>query len=170
MQITKHKAVSIDYKLTNPQGEVLDTSEGRGPLTYIHGAGGLIPGLETALEGKAAGQTFTVTIPPEAAYGEKDPAMVQPIPRSNFGAIKDIHVGQQFHARGPHGVRVVTVVGVNDDTVTVDGNHPLAGVTLNFDVTIVDVRDATEEEIAHGHTHGSCSSEGGCEGCGGGCH
>lgn len=105
-----------------------------------------------------------MTIPPEQAYGQKDPTMVQGIPRSNFSGVSDIKVGMQFQARSAAGMRVVTVVGVSDDTITVDANHPLAGVTLNFDVTVVSVREAREEELNHGHV---CHGHG--EGCGN-CH
>lgn len=154
MKIEKNKAVTIDYTLTDPQGQVLDTSKGRGPLTYLHGAGNIIPGLETALEGKAAGENMVVTVPPEQAYGQKNPAMVQPVPRKMFQGVQDIQVGMQFQASGPGGTQVVTVVGVSPDTVTVDANHPLAGVELKFDVNVVAIREATEEEITHGHVHG----------------
>lgn len=156
MQIGKNAVVSMDYTLTNPEGVVIDTSKGRGPLTYIHGAGNLIPGLEQALEGKAAGEAVKVTIPPEQAYGMPNPGLVQGVPKTAFAGagVGEIQVGMQFQAQGPQGVRVVKVVKVEGDTVTVDANHPLAGVTLNFDVNIVTVRVATPEEIAHGHVHG----------------
>ena len=155
--VAKDKVVAIDYTLTNPEGEVLDTSRGQGgePLTYLHGAGNIIPGLEQALEGKNPGDTVQATIPPERAYGNKDPKMVQAVPRRMFGGAQDIRVGQRFQAQNPQGhTRVVTIVGIDPEQVTVDANHPLAGVTLNFDVTVIDVRDATPEELSHGHVHG----------------
>ena len=151
--IEKDKVVTINYKLTDDDGRVLDSSEEREPLTYIHG-GGLIPGMEQALEGRAIGEEFQVTIPPEQGYGQKDPNMVQAVPRTNFGGIEQIEPGMQFQARTPEGARVVTVVDVAPDTVTVDANHPLAGVTLHFDVSVVGVREASPEELAHGHVHG----------------
>ena len=151
--IEKDKVVTINYKLTDDGGQVLDSSEGREPLTYLHG-GGLIPGMEQALEGRAPGEQFNVTIPPEQGYGEKDPNMVQAVPRANFGGITQIDPGMQFQARTPEGSRVVTVVDVAPDTVTIDANHPLAGKTLHFDVSVVGVRDASPEELQHGHAHG----------------
>ena len=154
MQVGKNKVVSIDYTLTNDGGQVIDTSQGREPLTYLHGAGNLIPGMEGGLEGKAAGDQTKLTIAPADAYGERDEQMVQDVPRSAFGTA-DVKAGMQFQARTPEGPRVVTIVGVKDDQVTVDANHPLAGQTLHFDVKVVDVRDATAEEISHGHVHGA---------------
>jgi FKBP-type peptidyl-prolyl cis-trans isomerase SlyD len=155
MTIAKGKVATIDYTLTNDAGQVLDSSQGREPLTYLHG-GGLIPGMEQALEGRSAGDAFAITIPPEQGYGAKDPNMVQPVPRSNFAGVPNIEKGMQFQARSPDGsaARVVTVVDVSDETVTVDANHPLAGETLHFDVSVKDVRDASPEELAHGHAHG----------------
>jgi FKBP-type peptidyl-prolyl cis-trans isomerase SlyD len=167
MQIEKDRVVSIDYTLTSPQGDVLDSSKGRQPLTYLHGAGNLIPGLEAALQGKTAGHSFSVTVAPEDAYGIKDPARVQAVPRSAFSGVPEIKPGMQFQARGPHGVQIVTVVSADDQTVTVDANHPLAGMSLKFDVTIVDVRQATEQELSHGHIHGGAGCQGGEGGCGG---
>jgi len=154
MQATKEKVVSIDYTLTDEQGSVIDTSSGRGPLAYLHGAGNIIPGLENALEGKSAGDTLTVTVPPDQAYGEHDPELVQAVPRDRFPAGSDVRVGTQFQAQTPVGQRIVTVVGVNNDEVTVDANHPLAGKPLTFDVTVVEVREATADELSHGHVHG----------------
>lgn len=154
MQIAKHSVVTIDYTLTSPDGQVLDTSRGRQPLTYLHGVGGIIPGLEAALAGKSAGESVNVTIPPEQGYGQKDPRMVQAVPRSAFQGVSDIQPGMQFQAQSPQGARVVTVVKVTDDEVTVDANHPLAGMELKFDVDVKDVRAATPEEISHGHVHG----------------
>jgi FKBP-type peptidyl-prolyl cis-trans isomerase SlyD len=154
MQVGKNKVVSIDYTLTNNQGQVLDTSKGREPLIYLHGVGGLIPGLESALEGKAAGENLVVTILPEQAYGLRDEGLVQSVPRQMFRGVEDIQAGMQFRAQGEAGMRVVTVVGVEGDQVKVDANHPLAGETLNFDVTVVNVREAMAEELGHGHVHG----------------
>src|SRR5688572_12274760 len=151
--IEKNKVVTIDYKLSDDGGQILDSSEGREPLTYLHG-GGLIPGMEQALEGRTPGEQFNVTIPPEQGYGEKDPNMVQAVPRANFGGIAQIEPGMQFQARTPEGSRVVTVVEVAPDAVTIDANHPLAGKTLHFDVSVVDIRDASPEELQHGHAHG----------------
>lgn len=155
MQIAQKKVVTIEYTLTNESGEVLDTSKGREPLTYLHGTGGIIPGLEKALTGKAKGDTLKAKIPPEEAYGKRDDSLIQKIPRSRFQNSKDLKPGMQFQIRGGGEIRIATITGLENDTVTVDMNHELAGEILNFDVTIVDVRDATEEELDHGHVHGS---------------
>jgi len=154
MKIGKNKVVTIDYTLKNSQGEVLDSSEGGPPLPYLHGAGNIIPGLEAALEGRDAGDTIAATIPPDAGYGERDDDLVQAVPRERFDGVEEIAVGMEFQARTDAGVHVVRVVAVDEETVTVDANHALAGETLNFDVKVVDVREATEEEIEHGHVHG----------------
>jgi FKBP-type peptidyl-prolyl cis-trans isomerase SlyD len=154
MNVADQKVVSIDYTLTNNAGEVIDSSKGREPLAYLHGAGNIIPGLEKALEGKQSGDSVQAKIPPEEGYGVKDPQLVQAVPRDRFPA-KDISVGMQFQAQGGGQTRVVTVVGVDPDNVTIDANHPLAGETLNFDVKVVEVRDATPEELSHGHVHGA---------------
>jgi FKBP-type peptidyl-prolyl cis-trans isomerase SlyD len=154
MQIAKHKVVSIDYTLTDNQGTELDSSRGKGPFAYIHGIGNIIPGLESALEGKRAGDQVNTVIPPDKGYGTRDEGLVQQLPRTQFDTEDKIEVGMQFHAMSEAGPRVVTVVGVEDDKVTIDGNHPLAGVTLHFDVTVKNVRDASSEELSHGHVHG----------------
>ena len=154
MAITKDKVVSIDYTLTGENGQVLDSSKGKEPLAYLHGANNIIPGLESALEGKAAGDQLNVSIPPERAYGTRDERMVQAVPRTAFQGVADIQPGMQFQAQTQQGARLITVVGVEGDQVTIDANHPLAGATLNFDVKVVDVRDATEQEKSHGHVHG----------------
>lgn len=154
MNVAKEKVVSIHYKLTNNDGEVLDSSEGREPLNYIQGMNNLIPGLENALEGKTTGDKFDVTIPPAEAYGERREDGVQPIPRTAFGEIQEIQPGQQFQMNSENGPVLITVVDVKDEEVVVDTNHPLAGETLNFEVEVMKVRDASAEEIEHGHVHG----------------
>jgi FKBP-type peptidyl-prolyl cis-trans isomerase SlyD len=154
MQITKHTVALIEYELTDDSGEVLDSSKGSEPLGYVHGVGSLIPGLESELEGKTGGDGFKVRIAPENAYGERNTEMVQAVPRSEMPADVDITVGMQFQAQTPSGNHVVTVVEIADETVTLDATHPLAGVSLNFDVTVVEVREASEEEVEHGHPHG----------------
>jgi FKBP-type peptidyl-prolyl cis-trans isomerase SlyD len=155
MQVEKHKVVSIEYTLTGPDGKVLDSSRGRAPLEYLHGVGGLIPGLEKELEHKEVGDKLKVTVPPAEAYGERDDRLVRTVMRSRFGKGARVEPGMTFHTQDPHGghgsVRVLKVEG---DVVTVDGNHMLAGMPLMFDVEIVSVRDATAEEIEHGHAHG----------------
>jgi FKBP-type peptidyl-prolyl cis-trans isomerase SlyD len=153
MQIAKNSVVTIDYTLTGPDGTVIDTSVGRQPLPYLHGAGNLIPGLEKQLEGKSAGDTIKATVAPEEAYGIRDESLTQTAPKSAFQS-PNIAVGQQFRADSPQGQKVFTVTKIEGDSVTVDGNHPLAGIALNFEVNIKDVRAATQEELAHGHVHG----------------
>lgn len=154
MKIANEKVVTIDYTLTDEDGAVLDTSHGGQPLAYIHGSGNIIPGLENALEGKQAGATLQVTVAPEEGYGEHDTELCQIVPRSMFEGVEELDIGMHFQTMTEEGMRVVTITGIEDGNVTVDGNHPLAGVTLNFDVTVREVRDATEEELAHGHVHG----------------
>jgi FKBP-type peptidyl-prolyl cis-trans isomerase SlyD len=153
MEISQDTVVSIAYTLSNDAGDVLDTSEGAEPLSYIHGRGQIIPGLEAALAGRAVGDAFQIRIPPGDAYGEHDPELVQQARRAQFGG-EEPEVGMQVEAQGPDGRETLTIVAVEGDVVTLDANHPLAGVTLNFDVTIVEVRAATTQELAHGHVHG----------------
>ncbi len=155
MQVADNMAVSIHYTLTNDDGEVLDSSIGDEALVYLHGVGNIIPGLEKALHGKVAGDKFNVRIAPEDAYGELMEDMIQVISRDMFEGIDNIEVGMQFNADVSSGSGVVTVVNIEDDDITIDGNHPLAGLALTFDVEVVDVRAATQEETAHGHIHGA---------------
>jgi len=155
MQVADNMAVSIHYTLTNDDGEVLDSSIGDEALVYLHGGGNIISGLEKALHGKVAGDKFNVRIAPEDAYGELMEEMIQVISRDMFEGIDNIEVGMQFHADVSSGSGVVTVVNIEDDEITIDGNHPLAGLALTFDVEVIDVRAATEEEAAHGHIHGA---------------
>ncbi len=150
MQITKHKVASIHYTLTNNEGKILDSSSGREPLTYIQGIGNLIPGMEEGLEGKSKGEKLSLKISPEKGYGVKDEALTQRVPRTAFGG-QEVKVGMQFQTN-QGGVVTVTHAGLSE--ITVDANHPLAGVELNFAVEIMDIRPATEDEIAHGHVHG----------------
>lgn len=154
MQIAHHKVVSIHYTLTNEQGEVLDRSPESEPLAYLHGEGNIIRGLEKALEGRTIGERLTVTVTPSEGYGERDESMVQPAPKSAFEGVDDIQPGMQFQAQSEEGIQLVTVLAVENETVMLDGNHPMAGITLVFDVEISAVRDATSEEIEHGHVHG----------------
>jgi FKBP-type peptidyl-prolyl cis-trans isomerase SlyD len=155
MQVADNMAVSIHYTLTNDDGEVLDSSIGDEALLYLHGGGNIISGLEKALHGKAAGDKFNVRIAAEDAYGELMDEMVQVISREMFEGIDNIEVGMQFHADVSYGTGVVSVVNIEGDDITIDGNHPLAGLALTFDVEVIDVRAATQEEMAHGHIHGA---------------
>lgn len=154
MLVTANKVVTIDYTLTDARGQVIDSSNGRDPLAYLHGNQNIIPGLENALEGKRKGDSLNVRVAPAEGYGEREEGLIQSVPRNLFENSEELEVGMQFQSMSEEGVRLVTVVGVSNDTVTVDANHPLAGETLNFDVTITDVRDASEEELQHGHVHG----------------
>ena len=155
MKIAKDKVVSIAYTLRDDNGNILDSSDGREPLAYLHGNGNLIPGLESQLEGRSANESIKVSVPPAEGYGEFDTSQIVNVPRNQFPGVADIAIGMQFTASGPEGERVVTVTKVDSDNVTVDGNHPLAGQTLNFDVKIVGVREATADELSHGHVHGA---------------
>lgn len=154
MQIAPNAVVGIDYTLTDDQGTVLDSSEGAQPLYFIQGVGQIIPGLEEALEGKASGAAFDVRIPPEKGYGERQDNMVQRVPRDRFPSDQEVAEGMQFHAKTPQGPVAVTVTKVDAEAVTVDANHPLAGQHLNFKVEVKEVREATAEELDHGHVHG----------------
>lgn len=155
MKIAKNSVVTINYTLTDEGGEVLDTSEGREPLSYIQGLGNIIPGLESSLDGRAAGDKFAISIQPAEAYGDRDESRVVKVARDRFAGVDDLEVGMQFRAEGGSGgSQIVTVMAIEQDTVTVDANHPLAGKTLNFDVEVVGVREATPDEISHGHVHG----------------
>ena len=153
MTVGKNRVVSIDYTLTGEDGEVLDSSRGDEPLLYVHGTGSLVEGLEAALEGKGPSEHVSITIPPEQAYGVRDDSVVFAVPRSQFREADGIEVGMQFQVQSDGEGHVVTVIGIDENEVTLDGNHPLAGRTLHFDVDIVDVRDATPDEIEHGHVH-----------------
>jgi FKBP-type peptidyl-prolyl cis-trans isomerase SlyD len=154
MAIENESVVSFHFTLKNDGGEVLDSSSGSEPLTYLHGFGNIIPGLEAALEGKNAGDKFQITLKPEDGYGERDERLVQTIPRNQFPDTQDLQVGMQFQIRGPQGPMILTVMSVNAQEVVVDGNPELAGQTLHFDEQITEVRKATKEELEQGHAHG----------------
>lgn len=154
MQISTGKVVSIDYTLTNDNKEVIDTSEGAEPLVYLQGVGQIIPGLEKELEGKKTGDALKVTIAPENGYGVHDESKVVKVARGQIQGDEELKEGMQLQASGPQGHQVVTITKIEADEVTIDGNHPLAGETLHFAVTVRDVRDATKEEMDHGHVHG----------------
>jgi FKBP-type peptidyl-prolyl cis-trans isomerase SlyD len=170
MKITKNSVVSIEYILTNDKNQVLDSNVGETPLDYLHGHKNIIPGLEKALEGKSKGDKFSVHIPAKDAYGLRDDGNIIEVPRKEL-AEEHIEEGMQFYARSPQGNQTMTVISVNDNTVILDGNHPLAGIDLNFDITVLDLREADEEEIQHGHLHDCCcgSAHGCTDGCADGC-
>ena len=154
MKVADDKVVTIAYTVSDGGGEVLDSSEGKEPLSYIHGKGNIIPGLENSLSGKSEGDSFKISIPPSEAYGERDESKVIVLGRDQFEGVEQLEVGMQFRAQSNAGPQLVTITGIEEEKVTVDANHPLAGLTLNFDVTVVGVRDATSEELSHGHIHG----------------
>lgn len=156
MQITQNSVVSIHYTLTNDNGDVIDSSAGSEPLVYLHGAGNIIPGLENPLVGKKAGDVLQVRVAPADGYGEVVIELVQQVPMEMFQGSDTIEPGMTFQAQDQSGyLQRVTVTAVNDNSVTIDANHPLAGQHLNFDVTVVDVRAASQEELDHGHVHGA---------------
>ncbi len=158
MKIEKDLVVSIHFGVSDEDGKVIDSTENDAPLEYIHGSDYLVPGLETILDGKSVGDKFDVTVGPEQAYGEYQDDLVQEVPTELFGEEADIDVGMRFVAETDQGQRSVEITKVAESTVTVDANHPLAGLTLQFVGEVVSMREATEEELAHGHPHG----EGGC--------
>jgi len=178
MSITQNKVATLTYTLKNDDGEILDKADENSPFLYMHGTGGIIKGLEAALEDKVVGDSFQVIIAPEDAYGAHDDKLTESVPRKMFEGIPDEEMvaGAQFHASTAQGTQVITVASIDGDTINIDANHPLAGETLHFDVAVKDIRDATEEEIAHGHPHapGGCGSHDAPEEkkdscCGGGC-
>jgi FKBP-type peptidyl-prolyl cis-trans isomerase SlyD len=164
MVIQKDRVVTLDYSLSDSEGEIIDSSQGADPLVYLHGNENIIPGLEKHLEGKSAGDAVKCVVPAAEGYGERDEDLIFKVGKADFGPDADIQVGMQFEAHGEEGAQIVTVLSIDGDQVTIDSNHPLAGEELHFDVKVVDVREATAEELEHGHVH----SEGGC-GCGGEC-
>lgn len=146
MEISAARVASIHYTLTDDEGRIIDqSSEGR-PLHYFHGAGNIIPGLEKALAGRQAGDRVQVDVAPEEGYGVRNESLVQDLPRDAFQGVERVEPGMQFEARTERGPLLVTVVEVDGDRVRIDGNHPLAGQTLHFDVSVVEVRESTEEE------------------------
>jgi FKBP-type peptidyl-prolyl cis-trans isomerase SlyD len=155
MQIANETVVTIHYTLTDDKGVVLDSSVGEEPMSYVHGQGHMVPGLEKALQGKSVGDSFKVSVAPADGYGDRDNELVQQVPRKEF-PVDDVEVGMHFQTRGKQGTRIVTVMAVDAESITIDANHPLAGTTLNFDVQVVEVRAATPEDLQP--SCGSCSS------------
>jgi len=154
MQIAAGTAASFHYTLKNSAGEVLDSSAGGEPLTYLQGAGNIVPGLERQMLGKSAGDKFTATVQPEDGYGVPNPAMLRVVPKSAFPADVELEVGMQFGTQTPQGPMAIVVKSIDVESITVDGNHPLAGITLYFDVEVMEVREASAVEMSHGHAHG----------------
>lgn len=155
MTIADNKVVTIDFTVKNADtNEVIETSVGSEPLVYLHGFNNLVPGLEKELTGKKVGDVYEVLVTPEEGYGLRDDSLVQDVPMEAFQGIDNVKVGMEFTADGPQGEVVVEVIKIEGDVVTVDSNHPLAGVPLAFSGEIKTIRDASEEELAHGHVHG----------------
>ncbi len=154
MPIEDRKVVSFHYTLKNEAGEDMESSRDRDPMVYLHGYRNIVPGLETAMKGREVGDTVEVTVPPSEAYGERNPNNIQRISAKHFPDIKRLSPGQMVSLQTKQGPIQAVVVKVGRFNVDVDANHPLAGKTLTFDVEITDIRDATKEEIDHGHVHG----------------
>lgn len=154
MKIAKETVVTMHYTLKNNDGVVMDSSQGREPLVYLHGVGALIPGLETELNNKQKGDKISAVVTPEHAYGEKRDDLLREVSKDGFQGEEELEIGMQVQLDTDRGQTVALVSKIEGETVTLDLNHPLAGVTLYFDVEITDVRAASKDEIAHGHVHG----------------
>jgi FKBP-type peptidyl-prolyl cis-trans isomerase SlyD len=161
MQIEPQKVVSIDYTLKDDDGNVLDSSQGSEPLSFVYGSGAIIPGLEKALEGKATGDEVSVTVEPEEGYGNYDESLIIQVTKDKFQDPDNVQEGMQVQAQSQDGhTQILTVKSVDGDQVTLDANHPLAGQRLSFDVAVAEVREATQEEIDHGHVHDGSEQHG----------
>ena len=154
MQIAERTVASFHYTLTNDAGDVIDSSSGHAPLTYLHGAGNIVPGLEKAMNGRLAGDSFQVVVPADEGYGQPNPMLIQVVPRAAFQGIDELAVGMEFQAHTPQGPMSVAIAKIEGEEITVDGNHPLAGKTLHFAIEVTEVREASVEEVLHGHVHG----------------
>jgi FKBP-type peptidyl-prolyl cis-trans isomerase SlyD len=159
MIISPNKVVVLHYAVSDSEGTLIDSSYDEEPMAIIHGSGYLIPGLDNALANHKAGDKFEVSVAADDAYGQREDGFVQTIPKEMFEGIDDLAVGAQLRATTDDGEQTVIVVDITDEHITVDGNHPLAGIDLTFDVEIIEVRDATEQELEHGHVHAA-------DGCG----
>lgn len=155
MQIEKGKVVLIHFTLKDGKGETIDSSDGRSPMPYLHGYGNLVPGVEEALDGRSVGDSFDIVVSPDKGYGERQPDATAEVPRGAFPSDAHIFEGMQFMAEDENGnAGPIWVAEVRAETVVIDRNHPLAGATLHFHIDVVNLRDATAEELAHGHPHG----------------
>lgn len=152
--IKEGKVVTIQYVLKSDAGEILDQSNPAEPFQYLHGYGEIVPGLEGALEGRSVGYQSKVLVLPSEGYGEIVPELIASVERSMFPGDAQLSVGMRFQAEVDQHPVLFTVEGIDGDKIKINGNHPLAGQSLNFDVEVLSVRDATEEELDHGHTHG----------------
>jgi len=154
MNISNGSVVLFDYTLTDDEKDIIDSSKDGGPLAYLHGEGQIVKGLEKAMEGRKAGDSFSITVVPEEAYGIHDPSKIATVQADQIEGGDELEEGMQLEASNDEGEQIVVVTKIEGDKVTLDGNHPLAGMTLHFDITIREVREATAEEIEHGHVHG----------------
>ncbi|MBF0288353.1 MAG: peptidylprolyl isomerase [SAR324 cluster bacterium] len=139
MKITQGAVVKIDYELKTEKGTLIDTTEGRDPLSYVHGNGNIIPGLEAALEGENEGKELSVSVPAEDGYGLRNSSLVARVPKKMFDGVKDLEIGMQLRVETTDGIQTITIVDIEEDTVIIDGNHPLAGHALTFDVKVISV-------------------------------
>lgn len=159
MKIGKDRVVAIEYTIKNQDGDVVDSSTGRGPLVYLHGHAQIVPGVEAAIDGLEAGKAVEVWVGPEQAYGDRDPNAIMVLPRASFPAEEELDAGAMFRAFRADGRPVIfSVVESTDEYVIIDANHPLAGQTLHVEVAVLSVRSATEEELLHGHAHNDAAS------------
>jgi FKBP-type peptidyl-prolyl cis-trans isomerase SlyD len=169
LTVNENKVVTFEYTLKNDGNEIIDSSSNNMPITYIHGSGNIISGLEAELEGKKVGDKFHVSIEPEDAYGIRYEELIQTVDKDRLSHLPNIEIGMQLQAYDEGGMQILTVVDISDNDVTLDGNHPLSGERLHFDVEIIDMREATEEEIEFGlNTDCGCGEThdcGGCSGC-----
>lgn len=155
MLISKNKVVSLAYELKNDKGETLDVADSRAPFHYLHGASQIVPGLESALDGLKKGDKKSVTVKPDDGYGEHNPELKMAASKTQFPGDVDLQVGLQFETETDDGERLMfTITGIEGDKVIIDGNHPLAGQTLHFSVEVIGIREATKDELQHGHAHG----------------
>lgn len=166
MQIEKNTVVAIDFSLKDETDQLIDASTDGDPLIYLHGHKNIVPGLEAALEGKAQGDELQVHLNPNEAFGEHNPELRQKVPENAFQGVEELSEGMQFQAEGPNGQMVVEVVDIQEDGILIDGNHPLAGKQLNFDVKVKELREATEDEVQNGSVdEGGCCQDSGGENC-----
>lgn len=164
MRITRNTVATFDYAVKNEKGELVDTSLEYGPLSYLHGRGALVPGLESALEGKSPGDSFSVNIPPNRGYGTRDHSLIHVFTRQELSGLQNLKVGTQLQAEGPNGKRILNVTSIEGDKVTLDENHPLAGQTVSFDINVLNVREPTHEELESGQAYNAaCRSD--CNSC-----
>ena len=155
MKIGDKNVVTVEFELFDREGRLIDSSQSNGPLVYLHGAEQLLQGLEDALAGQAVGDELSVELAPDQAFGQREESLVDRVSRANFPGVEDIEAGMQFQTEMEDGSpMLVTVTEVDEEWVTVDGNHELAGMDLRFELKVADIRAATPEEIAHGHVHG----------------